>query len=382
MGGRHWPGRRGVPSVGRMKKVLHIVGARPNFMKVAPLQRALAQVPRISQSLVHTGQHHDAVMSDVFFRELDMPPPNLHLDIHGGAHGEATGRMLTELERLCLKERPDLISVVGDVNSTLAGALVAAKLCIPLAHVEAGLRSGDRTMPEEVNRLVTDRLADLCLTPSPDADAHLRREGVEEARIRRVGNVMVDTLQAQRARALSRDTLTRLGLNPGHYAVCTLHRAGNVDRDEALRELMEALAAVSRMVPLVFPVHPRTRQAMARAGLDATLSEAPDLRLIEPQGYLDFLALTAQARLVLTDSGGLQEETTVLGIPCLTLRETTERPITVEEGTNELVGTRREAILEAVARVLKTGGRRGRIPELWDGHTAERIAVEYDRLLH
>jgi len=290
--------------------------------------------------------------------------------------------MLTELERLCLKERPDLISVVGDVNSTLAGALVAAKLCIPLAHVEAGLRSGDRTMPEEVNRLVTDRLADLCLTPSPDADAHLRREGVEEARIRRVGNVMVDTLQAQRARALSRDTLTRLGLNPGHYAVCTLHRAGNVDRDEALRELMEALAAVSRMVPLVFPVHPRTRQAMARAGLDATLSEAPDLRLIEPQGYLDFLALTAQARLVLTDSGGLQEETTVLGIPCLTLRETTERPITVEEGTNELVGTRREAILEAVARVLKTGGRRGRIPELWDGHTAERIAVEYDRLLH
>lgn len=364
-----------------MRQVLHVVGARPNFMKVAPLHRALARMPGITQRLIHTGQHHDASMSDVFFKELDLPPPSLHLDIHGGHHGETTGRMLMELERICLEQRPELISVVGDVNSTLAAALVAAKLQIPLAHVEAGLRSGDRSMPEEINRMVTDRLADLCLTPSPDADAHLRREGVDEARIRRVGNIMVDTLLTLRERALRRDALERLGLRPGSYALCTLHRASNVDTQEQLQELMQTLLDISERIPLVFPVHPRTAKALERTGLSDTLARTPRLKLIEPQGYLDFLCLSAQARLVLTDSGGLQEETTVLGIPCLTLRPSTERPITVEEGTNQIVGTAPEDILAAVEDVLARGGKRGRIPALWDGHTAERIAQLYAELL-
>ncbi|HLT30290.1 MAG TPA: UDP-N-acetylglucosamine 2-epimerase (non-hydrolyzing) [Myxococcaceae bacterium] len=364
-----------------MRQVLHVVGARPNFMKVAPLHRALARVPGITQRLIHTGQHHDSSMSDVFFKELDLPPPSLHLDIHGGHHGEATGRMLIELERICLELRPELISVVGDVNSTLAASLVAAKLQIPLAHVEAGLRSGDRSMPEEINRIVTDRLADLCLTPSPDADAHLRREGVEESRIRRVGNIMVDTLLSLRERALRRDALERLGLRPGAYALCTLHRASNVDSDEQLGELMQTLVEISERIPLVFPVHPRTAKALQRIGLADRLARATRLKLIEPQGYLDFLCLSAQARLVLTDSGGLQEETTVLGIPCLTLRNSTERPITVEEGTNQIVGTVPEDILAAVEDVLARGGKRGRVPALWDGHTAERIAQLYAELL-
>jgi UDP-N-acetylglucosamine 2-epimerase (non-hydrolysing) len=364
-----------------MRKVLHIVGARPNFMKVAPIQRALARHPNLDQRLVHTGQHHDPGMSDVFFRELGIAAPDRHLDIHGGGHGEATGRMLMELERICVDERPDLISVVGDVNSTLAGALVAAKLCIPLAHVEAGLRSGDRRLPEEVNRLVTDRLADLCLTPSPDADAHLRREGVEEGRIHRVGNVMVDTLRDFHVQALQRDTLTPLGLTPRGYAVCTLHRGGNVDSEDTLGPLIRALAEVSRRLPIVFPVHPRTRKALEKSGLGPLVEEAPGLRLIEPQGYLDFLCLTAQARLVLTDSGGLQEETTVLGVPCLTLRASTERPITVEEGTNQLVGTDPRAILAAVHALLDGKQKTGRIPELWDGRTGERIAALYARTL-
>ncbi|MCI0571694.1 MAG: UDP-N-acetylglucosamine 2-epimerase (non-hydrolyzing), partial [Myxococcaceae bacterium] len=364
-----------------MRKVLHIVGARPNFMKVAPLYQALRQRGRLSQVLVHTGQHYDVRMSDVFFTDLALPPPDIHLGVGSGPHGEQTGRMMVELEKVCMAQKPDLVSVVGDVNSTLAGALVAAKLCIPIAHVEAGLRSNERTAPEEVNRLLTDRLADLCLTPSRDADDNLRREGVEEARIHFVGNVMIDSLLTSREAALKLPTLSQLELLPGGYAVCTMHRVQNVDDPTVFRRLLEALVEVAGRVPVVFPVHPRARKMMKDQGLEELAAKAAGLRLVEPFGYLDFLSLTAQARLVLTDSGGVQEETTALGVPCLTLRDSTERPITVAEGTNVMVGTDKERIVGEAERVLAGHGKRGRVPERWDGHAGERIAELFERYL-
>jgi UDP-N-acetylglucosamine 2-epimerase (non-hydrolysing) len=363
------------------KKVLHIVGARPNFMKVAPLHRAIRESGRLEQLLVHTGQHYDVKMSDVFFTDLGLPAPDIHLGVGGGRHGEMTGRMMIELEKVCLEHKPDLVSVVGDVNSTLAGALVASKLCIPLSHVEAGLRSGERYAPEEINRLVTDRLADLCLTPSRDADAHLRREGVDESRIHFVGNIMIDPLLAAREGAQRLPTLSQLGVEPGKYVAATLHRAQNVDDPAVFRGLLEALAKVSERAPVVFPVHPRTRKLMREQGLDGFAAQYPNLKLVEPLGYLEFLCVTSQARLMLTDSGGLQEETTALGVPCLTLREATERPITVEVGTNLVVGTDKQRILTEAFRVLDGKGKEGRVPELWDGRTGERCAALYEKLL-
>ena len=364
-----------------MKTVLHIVGARPNFMKVAPIHRALRERGKLRQVLVHTGQHYDVNMSDVFFTDLGLPAPDVHLGVGSGSHADQTGKVMMELEKLFERDRPDLVSVVGDVNSTLAAALVAAKMLIPLAHVEAGLRSFDRTMPEEINRIVTDRLADFLLTPSRDGDENLLKEGVDKARIFFVGNVMIDSLLQAKASAEKLPTLTKLELTPGAYAVCTLHRASNVDDRAILQGLLHVLGTVSESVPVVFPVHPRTRKMLADLGLNDTLARYRSLKLVDPLGYLDFLCLTSQAKLILTDSGGLQEESTALGVPCLTLRENTERPITVEIGTNLVVGMDPAVILREANKILQGHGKKGRIPELWDGHAADRIAELYEQVL-
>ena len=353
-----------------MALVVHVVGARPNFMKIAPVMRALT-ARGASQRLVHTGQHYDARMSDVFFADLALPAPDVHLGVGSGPHGEQTGKVMIAFERaLAELPRPDWVVVPGDVNSTLAAALVAAKAGLRVAHLEAGLRSFDRMMPEEINRVVTDHVADLLLTPSPDADLNLAREGIATERVVRIGNVMIDSLLAALPASRSRGVLERLGLAPGGYALVTLHRPSNVDDPDTLFRLLGALGRLARELPVVFPVHPRTRERLPPPALAGA---AAALHLVEPMGYLDFLSLTASARLVLTDSGGLQEETTALGIPCLTLRASTERPITVSEGTNEVVGTDPSRILAAAARALASPPH-GRCPALWDGHAGERAA--------
>ncbi len=352
--------------------VLHVVGARPNFMKTAPLVEALARRD-VAQRLVHTGQHFDERMSGVFFSELGLPRPDEDLGVGPGSHGEQTGRAMIALEQwlLGLRTLPDLVVVPGDVNSTLAAGLVAAKLGIPVAHLEAGLRSFDRSMPEEVNRVAVDHLSDLLLTPSPDADRNLAREGIPASRVARVGNLMIDTLRKHLPAARARRAPESMGLVPGRFAVVTLHRPSNVDDPQALERLLAALAELSRALPVVFPVHPRTRDRIAAGGLEPI---AAALRLADPLGYLEFLSLTSAARLVLTDSGGLQEESTALGIPCLTLRENTERPVTVTEGTNVVVGTDPGRILTAARRALSTDPPSGRIPALWDGRAGDRAA--------
>ncbi len=357
-----------------MKKVIHIVGARPNFMKVAPVYRAIAERTPLEQVLVHTGQHYDAKMSDVFFADLGLPAPDVHLGIGSGSHAQQTARMMVELEKVFLAHPPSLVSVVGDVNSTIAAALVSSKLGIPLAHIEAGLRSYSPHQPEEINRIVTDRLSNLLLTPSRDADANLLKEGADPTRIHFVGNVMIDSLLASREKADKLPVLKDLGLIPQGYAVCTLHRPSNVDDPKVLGGLLSAVAHVATRLPVIFPVHPRTRKVISEQGLDSWFAQSPNLRPVEPMGYLEFLALTSKARLVLTDSGGLQEETTAMGVPCLTLREQTERPITVEQGSNEVVGTDPVRIRMAADRALDGEGKQGRVPEFWDGRTAERIA--------
>jgi len=349
-------------------KILHVVGARPNFMKLAPIIAALRNREDVRQILVHTGQHYDAKMSEVFFQDLGMPAPDVHLGVGSGTHAQQTAKVMVEVEPTLLGEKPDLVVVAGDVNSTLAVALTASKLGIRIAHVEAGLRSRDWTMPEEVNRVLTDRLSDLLFTPSRDGDENLLQEGIDRARIHFVGNVMIDSLRAALPRARESRIHQRLEVPKGGYALATLHRPANVDEPVALRRVLSALAEVAQEIPVVFPIHPRTR---ARLPYDF---HAEGLKLIEPLGYLDFLALTAEARLVMTDSGGIQEETTALSVPCLTLRENTERPITVSEGTNLLVGTDPARIVPAARDVLAGRFRKGGIPELWDGHAAQRIA--------
>ena len=365
----------------RPARVHLIAAARPNFMKVAPLWHALATAPDFEPVLIHTGQHYDANMSDAIFADLKLPEPHHHLGIGSGSHAEQTARLMLELEKVFTSQKPDLVSVVGDVNSTLAAALVAVKMGIPISHVEAGLRSFDNAMPEEINRILTDRISELLLTPSADADANLIREGLEPARIRLVGNVMIDSLLGARDKALKLSTLADMGLSPRAYAVCTLHRASNVDDPKVLGGLLVALGHVASRLPVVFPVHPRTRKRLAELGLGATLERTPGLRLVDPMGYLEFLSLTSQARLVFTDSGGLQEETTVLGIPCLTVRENTERPITVEVGTNLVVGTDPVRIQQAADRILDGQEKKGRVPDMWAGRTGERIACVYEEFL-
>ncbi len=362
-----------------MIKVINVVGARPNFMKVAPIVEAMGRRGETFDApvVVHTGQHYDAQMSDAFFRDLGLPRPDVHLGVGSGSHAQQTAAVMQLFEPVVLRERPDWVLVVGDVNSTLACALVCAKLLVPVAHVEAGLRSRDRTMPEEINRLVTDQLSDLLLTPSPDADANLRAEGIPAERIRFVGNVMIDSLFKQLERAAASRVREELGVAGRDYAVLTLHRPSNVDDAGTLARILSALEEIGRRLPVVFPVHPRTRRNLSDFGLSERVARAGSLMLVEPLGYLDFLRLYSGARLVLTDSGGIQEETTALGIPCLTLRENTERPITVEMGTNAVVGTDPQRIVEtagaALARTRDTQEEPPRVPPLWDGRAAERI---------
>src|SRR5215471_2161574 len=355
-----------------MVKILNVVGARPNFMKMAPIIAAINRRPsEVSQTLVHTGQHYDEAMSAVFFDDLRMPEPDITLETRSGTPTRQMARIMPLFEEVLISRQPDWVVVVGDVNSTIACALVASKLNMQVAHVEAGLRSFDRAMPEEINRLLTDQLADLLLTPSADADANLLREGVPIERIVRVGNVMIDTLFQQLGRARDSAILNELELRPREFAALTLHRPSNVDNPGALRRICSALGEIARELPVVFPAHPRTQARMREFGISAPAG----VRVTAPLGYLDFLRLWSDARLVLTDSGGLQEETTALGVPCLTLRENTERPITIEQGSNEVVGTDPACICEGVQRVLRGEGKRGRRPALWDGHAAERIAA-------
>ena len=357
-----------------------VVGARPNFMKMAPLLRALRAYQFVRPVLVHTGQHYDAELSDVFFEELDMPRPDVSLEVGSGKHGAQTARVLERFEAVLEQGPPaggsyDRVVVVGDVNSTMAAALAAAKLGVPVAHVEAGLRSFDRSMPEEINRVVTDAVCDVLLVSEPAGVENLRREGHAEDRLYLTGNVMIDTLKRLLPKARARNTLARLGLAPGGYGVVTLHRPANVDVPDTLARLLAVLAEASRALPLVFPLHPRTRQRLERFGLQGVLDGAPGMLVLPPQGYLDFLALTSQARLIVTDSGGLQEESTALGIPCLTARPNTERPITVAEGTSTLVGNDAEALRRGLRDVLDGRYKSGRCPALWDGRAAERIAA-------
>jgi UDP-N-acetylglucosamine 2-epimerase (non-hydrolysing) len=358
-----------------MLKIINVVGARPNFMKVAPLVDAMKREPdKYLPLVVHTGQHYDSKMSDSFFQDLELPDPDVHLGVGSGSHAAQTAAVMERFEPVVLREKPDWVLVVGDVNSTIACALVCVKLGIKVAHVEAGLRSRDRTMPEEINRLLTDQISDLLLTPSADADANLRAEGIPEERIKLVGNVMIDSLLKHLERARQSPIKSQLGVKEKEYAVLTLHRPSNVDNPEVFGRILQSLETISNSLPIVFPVHPRTRKMIGEFGLTERIDNAKGLRLIDPLGYLDFLGLYSAARLVLTDSGGIQEETTALGIPCLTLRENTERPVTVELGTNTVVGTDPEKITtHALAAVNGNGNWPNRIPPFWDGHTAERI---------
>lgn len=353
-------------------RVLHVVGARPNFMKTAPIMAEMARYPKdFHQILIHTGQHYDDNMSRVFFEDLEMPLPDEFLNVGSGTHAEQTAKIMLAFEPTLSKYHPDLVMVVGDVNSTLACALVCAKLGIRIAHVEAGLRSRDRTMPEEINRLLTDGISDLLFTPSKDADENLLREGVATEKIHFVGNVMIDTLVKMLPRTLQRSVVSHLGLETNRYILVTLHRPSNVDNANALKEILAALLELSKDFQVVFPVHPRTQQNMARFGLPRLDSR---IQLITPVGYLDFLTLMKSARLVLTDSGGIQEETAYLGIPCLTLRSNTERPVTLEVGTNRLVASNEAEIVNAAQLSLIEMDHPHSVPELWDGRAAERIA--------
>lgn len=356
-------------------RIIAVAGARPNFMKIAPLAHAFAASPAEFQ-LVHTGQHYDRAMSQSFFEELDIPKPDVNLGVGSGSHAQQTAEIMKRFEPVCLESKPDWVLVVGDVNSTAACSLVASKLGIRVCHVEAGLRSRDRAMPEELNRLVTDVLADLLLTTCEEADRNLRAEGIPAERIAMVGNTMIDTLARMLPKAAERGMPAKLGVSPGEYGVVTLHRPSNVDEAEKLADLLGTLEIVQRELPLVFAIHPRTRGSVARFGLESALASMPDLQLCDPLSYLDFLDLYRQSKLVLTDSGGIQEETSWLRVPCITLRENTERAVTVELGTNYLVGTERPRILAAFGEVMGGHGKTGSDIPLWDGHAAERIVQE------
>ncbi len=360
---------------GQKIKVLAVVGARPNFMKIAPLLRELGGRNSFETFLVHTGQHYDAAMSENFFRDLGIPDPDANLGVGSGSHGEQTAQVLMKIEEILLKEKPDVVLVVGDVNSTLAATLAAVKLNIPVAHVEAGLRSGDREMPEEINRILTDSVSTWLFTTEGAGDENLTREGVAAEKIHMVGNVMIDTLLANLERAKKLDTLAQFDLEPQGYALLTLHRPSNVDDPDRIAGLFGALEEIHRSVPILFPVHPRTRSSIAQflGGRDLTL------RLVDPLGYLDFLQLMANAKLVLTDSGGIQEETTALRVTCLTLRDNTERPVTCNEGTNTIVGSDPAVILSEAKKVIDGKAKVGRIPKNWDGLTSRRIADVLER---
>ncbi len=358
-------------------KVINVVGARPNFMKMAPIIDAMNQYPdQIEHLLVHTGQHYDTKMSKAFFDDLGMPKPDIDLGVGSGSHAEQTAKIMVLFEKVCLTEKPDLVIVVGDVNSTMACTITAKKLGIKVAHVEAGLRSRDMEMPEEINRLCTDALCDYLFTTDHFANENLRNEGISEDKIFFVGNVMIDTLLKHKNLALKLDVFNKLGVEKNGYATLTMHRPSNVDSKSVLEEILQTLAEISQIIPIIFPIHPRTRKMIAKYNLSRYLNEGSEVTGIwvtEPMSYLEFLNLNMHASLILTDSGGLQEESTVLGIPCITMRHNTERPITCTIGTNTIVGNSGEKILEASKKALKNNQKNNQIPEKWDGKSAKRI---------
>ncbi len=341
-------------------------------MKMAPLYDELKS-RNLPVLLLHTGQHYDDNMNKLFFDELGMPEPDFYLGVGSASHAEQTARIMLDFEKVCIEKKPSMVIVAGDVNSTIACALVAAKLWIPVAHVEAGLRSFDRAMPEEINRILTDRISDLLFTPSPDADQNLIAEGMEPEKIQLVGNIMIDTLLLHSQKADRRDIHRELQIPKENYALITLHRPSNVDIKDIFSGIIEALESIAEDTTVVFPAHPRTRKKIDEFNLTSWINRIPNFVLTEPLGYLDFMALMKEARVILTDSGGLQEETTILGVPCITIRENTERPITVEQGTNTVVGNKKENILKTWKDIASDGGKKGKIPELWDGNTANRI---------
>lgn len=356
-----------------MKRLLLVVGARPNFMKMSPLYRELLKFPdHFEPLIVHTGQHYDYVMSRAFFDDFELPEPHYYLGVGSDTHARQTAKIMVELESVIEKTSPDLVVVFGDVNSTLAAAVVTSKLQVPLAHVEAGLRSFDRTMPEEINRMVTDILSDFLFTTEESANKNLLREGIMEEKIYFVGNIMIDTLLLYIDKAEETKIMDSLNLKSGGFALLTLHRPSNVDRKEKLQEIMDAILEISNKIPVIFPIHPRTKKNLERFGLYGKYEKG--IRLISPLKYTDFLKLEKEALFVMTDSGGIQEETTFLGIPCITIRENTERPVTVDIGTNILAGTDGERILEEANKILNGERKKGKIPPLWDGKTAQRIA--------
>ena len=354
-----------------MKKIHLIAAARPNFMKIAPLYHALNDAAWCHPVLIHTGQHYDANMSAAFFADLKLPQPDYHLEVGSGSHAEQTAGVMVAYEKIALADQPDWIVVVGDVNSTVACAMVGAKCWIPVAHLEAGLRSGDRRMPEEINRILTDSIADLLWTPSMDGNQHLLREGVEAEKIDLVGNIMIDSLLMRGAEIEADTTAQQLAVADSEYAVVTLHRPSNVDQHAVLANICEQLIEVSKQCQIVFPVHPRTRKKLLEFELMARLSATDRIQCVEPLGYIQFMNLVTQAQLIITDSGGIQEETTYLGIACLTLRDNTERPITITQGTNQLI--RADQLYQRVTDVLSAPVKASSVPELWDGKTAMRV---------
>lgn len=357
-----------------MKRIMNIVGARPNFMKIAPIQREMQRRSDIFEPLlVHTGQHYDEKMSKLFFDDLQLPQPDIYLGVGSGSHAEQTARIMVDFEKVCLEKKPDMILVVGDVNSTVACSLVAAKLWIPIIHVEAGLRSFDRKMPEEINRIVTDSLSDHLFITEKSGIENLAKEGVDKKKVHFVGNVMIDSLAYFLEKASKSDILQQLELQPQQYALVTLHRPSNVDDPENFQKILTAFKEIQNDIPIIFPIHPRSEKNIKKFGLEGKVNSLKNLRLLPPIGYLDFMNLTRNSKFVMTDSGGIQEETTYLGIPCMTLRENTERPITIEVGTNEMVGTDTEKIIRFAKQMNAGEWKKGQVPELWDGKAAERI---------
>jgi UDP-N-acetylglucosamine 2-epimerase (non-hydrolysing) len=357
-----------------MKRILNVVGARPNFMKIAPIQRIMQRMTNAFEPiLVHTGQHYDERMSKLFFDDLELPKPDIYLGVGSGSHAEQTAKIMIEFEKVCETEKPDLVVVVGDVNSTSACSMVASKMWIPIAHVEAGLRSFDRRMPEEINRIITDALSEYLFITEKSAIANLTKEAVPRDKIHFVGNVMIDSLIYHLNKETNSDILAELNLKAKDYALVTLHRPSNVDDLESFTKIISAFKEIQEKVPIVFPIHPRTQKNIDKLGLRDEISKLENLKLIPPVGYFDFMHLMVNCEFVMTDSGGIQEETTYLGIPCLTLRENTERPITVEIGTNEIVGTDTEKITMLAKKIVDGEWKKGQVPELWDGKAAERI---------
>lgn len=362
-----------------MTKTIYLVAAaRPNFMKIAPIYHHLKIQEWASPHIIHTGQHYDINMSDSFFRDLNLPEPYINLGIGSGTHAEQTGRVMIEFEKLLIRERPDLVIVVGDVNSTMACTIAATKLGVKVGHLEAGLRSFDRNMPEEINRIVTDSLVDILWTPSVDGNANLQNEGIDASKIELVGNIMIDSLEMVRDKIDQEEIIYKLGLDRTDYAVVTLHRPSNVDNKETLQNICRMLSRTSKKMKIVFPIHPRTKKQIEKFNLQDTIN-SNGLIQIDPLNYISFMNLVSNAKMLITDSGGIQEETTYLGIPCLTLRENTERPVTVEQGTNTLCNT--ETVEEQITNVISGQYKTGKNPEFWDGHTADRLGASIERFL-